>query len=59
MQGALELLDPNKLLGLVDFEVGEKGKLPIVKATVASKINRIRSNIFRIPLVLYANILCQ
>ena len=41
MRGGLELLDPNELLGLVDVETGEKVKLPIVEATVASKINRI------------------
>ena len=40
MRGALKLLGPNKLLGLVDVEPGEKAKLPIVEATVANKINR-------------------
>ena len=50
MRGALKLLDPNELLGLVDVEPGEKAKLPIVEATVANKINRIRSNIFRFQL---------
>ena len=59
MRGALQLLDHNELLGLVDVESGEIANLQIVEATVVNKINRIRSNIFIIQLVFYANIPCQ
>ena len=40
MRGALELLDPKELLGLMDVETDEKVKLPLVEATEANKINR-------------------
>ena len=59
MRGALKLLGPNKLLGLVDVEPGEKAKLPIVKATVADKINMIRSNLRSNSICFYTNIPCQ
>ena len=47
----MKLLNPNKLLGLVDVEPGEKAKLTKVEAIEANKIERIRSNIFQIQLL--------
>ena len=39
---AEKLLDPNKLLGMMDNEPDVKVKLPKVEATDANKIDRIR-----------------
>ena len=43
---AVKLLDPNKLLGMMDNESDVKVKLPKVEATDANKIDRIRQIIY-------------
>ena len=43
---AEKLLDPNKLLGIMDDEPDVKVKLPKVEATDANKIDRIKQIIY-------------